>query len=65
MEQDVQSLDLLDMLQSMISDAKKSMFNNKVSIDRDEALGIIDELRNSLPEETVRASEFYKKSREV
>ena len=45
MEQDVQSLDLLDMLQSMISDAKKSMFNNKVSIDRDEALGIIDELR--------------------
>ena len=65
MEQDVQSVDLLDMLQSMISDAKKSMFNNKVSVDRDEVLGIIDELRNSLPEETVRASEFYKKSREV
>ncbi len=65
MEQDVQSLDLLDMLESMIGGAKKSMFNNKVAIDRDEALGIIDELRNSLPEEVVRASEFYKKSREV
>ena len=65
MEQDVQSLDLLDMLESMINSAKKTMFNNKASIDRDEALGIIDELRNSLPEETVRASDFYKRSREV
>ena len=65
MEQDVQSLDLLDMLESMIGGAKKSMFNNKVAVDRDEALGIIDELRNSLPEEVTRANEFYKKSREV
>ncbi|MBO5076904.1 MAG: hypothetical protein J5584_04825 [Clostridia bacterium] len=65
MEQDVQSLDLLDMLESMINSAKKTMFNNKASIDRDEALGIIDELRNSLPEETVRANDFYKRSREV
>ncbi len=64
-EQDVQSIDLLDMLQSMISEAKKSMFNNKVSVDRDEVLGIIDELRNTIPDETVRANEFYKKSREV
>ena len=65
MEQDVQSLDLLDMLESMINGAKKSMFNNKVYVDRDEALGIIEELRNSLPDETVRANEIYKKSREV
>lgn len=65
MEQDVQSLDLLDMLESIVGGAKKSMFNNKVSVDRDEVLGIIDELRNSIPEETVRANEFYKKSREV
>lgn len=60
----VQSLELLNGLEELVSDAKKTMFGTKVSINREEALQLIEELRGTIPDELLRANEIYKRSRE-
>ena len=53
-EKDVQRL--LDMLYSMIDDAKSAAFSaEKCTINRDEALDILDEIRGKLPLELKKA----------
>ncbi len=56
-EKDVQRL--LDMLYSMIDDAKSVAFSaEKCTINRDEALDILDEIRGKLPLELKKAKEL-------
>ena len=56
-EKDVQRL--LDMLYSMIDEAKGSTFNSeKCTINRDEALDLLDEIRGKLPLELKKAREL-------
>ena len=56
-EKDVQRL--LDMLYSMIDDAKSAAFSaEKCTINRDEALDILDEIRGKLPLELKKAKEL-------
>ena len=56
-EKDVQRL--LDMLYSMIDEAKSSTFNSeKCTINRDEALDLLDEIRGKLPLELKKAREL-------
>ena len=56
-EKDVQRL--LDMLYSMVDEAKGATFSpDKCVINRDEALDLLDEIKNKLPVELKRAKEL-------
>ena len=56
-EKDVQRL--IDMLYNMIDEAKSVAFNaEKCTINRDEALDILDEIRSKLPLELKKAKEL-------
>ena len=58
-EKDVQRL--LDMLYGMIDEAKSAAFSSeKCIINRDEALDLLDEIRNKLPGELTKAQELMK-----
>ena len=58
-EKDVQRL--LDMLYSMIDDAKSAAFSSeKCIINRDEALDLLDEIRGKLPLEMKKAQELIR-----
>ena len=48
-------IDLLDVLEELVNNGKKSLVGSRVSVDRDELLDIVNELRNTLPEEIKRA----------
>lgn len=62
---ELQSIDMLDMLEQLINNGKKSLISNKVSIDKDEALEIISELKGIMPDEIVQANAYYKESRTI
>ena len=52
-------LNLLDMLYSMIDEAKNVPFSSeKCAVNRDEALDLLDEIRSNLPMDMKRAQEF-------
>ena len=52
---------LLDMLFGMIDEAKGATFSSeKCVINRDEALDLLDEIRNKLPGELTKAQELMK-----
>ena len=52
---------LLDMLYGMIDEAKGATFSSeKCVINRDEALDLLDEIRNKLPGELSKAQELMK-----
>jgi len=58
-EKDVQRL--LDMLYSMIDEAKSAAFSSeKCTINRDEALDLLDEIRSKLPIEMKKAQELLR-----
>ena len=58
-ERDVQRL--LDMLYSMVDDAKSAAFSSdKCVINRDEALDLLDEIRGKLPLELKKAQELLR-----
>ena len=58
-EKDVQRL--LDMLYSMIDEAKSAAFSSeKCTINRDEALDLLDEIRSTLPIEMTKAQELIR-----
>ena len=59
-EKDVQRL--IDMLYNMIDEAKSAAFSaEKCTINRDEALDILDEMRSKLPLELKKAKELIAK----
>lgn len=63
---DLQSIDILDMMEQIIGNAKKSLINGgKVAVDREELLSLIDELRSAMPEELVQADSYYKESQNI
>ena len=62
-EKDVQRL--IDMLYTMIDEAKSAAFSaEKCTINRDEALDILDEMRSKLPLELKKAKELIAKNPE-
>lgn len=58
-------LDLLDVFEEIVQNAKKSLVSNKCSIDRDEALDIVHELREKLPEEIKRARKIVEERKNI
>lgn len=56
---------LIDELEKELSQAKKGIFSEKVLVDADACLDIIDELRESLPIELERASNIMKERRQI
>ncbi len=62
---ELQSIDMLDMMEQLINGGKKSLISSRVSVDREELLGLIYELRNVLPEEIVQANAYYKESQNI
>lgn len=62
---ELQSVDMLDMLEQMVNGGKRSLVSNRVSVDKDEMLELIYELKNVLPDEIVQANAYYKESRGI
>lgn len=62
---ELHSIEMLDELESMIDNGKKSLMSGRVSVDKNELLAIIDELKSILPDEIIQANEFYRDSREL
>ena len=59
-------LELLDELEKELSDAKKTLFSGtKALVDADTCLGILDELRECLPNEIERATNIMKERRQI
>lgn len=62
---DLHSIEMLEELERLISDGKKSLMSGRVSVDKEELLTVIDELKGILPDELLQANEFYRESREL
>ncbi len=62
---ELQSMDMLDMMEQLINGGRKSLISSRVSIDREELLGLIYELRNVLPDEIKQANAYYKESQNI
>ncbi len=56
---------LLDELEKELSQTKKGLFSDKSLVDADACLDIIDELRESLPNELERAANIMKERRQI
>ena len=56
---------LLDELEKELSQTKKGLFSAKSLVDADACLDIIDELRESLPNELERAANIMKERRQI
>ncbi|GAA1707975.1 hypothetical protein GCM10009809_00350 [Isoptericola hypogeus] len=50
-------LEILDDLAALVENARSSPLSTNVKIDRDQALGLVDELRDALPTQVARADE--------
>ena len=62
---ELHSIEMLEELEDMIENGKKSLMSGRVSVDKNELLAIIDELKSILPDEIIQANEYYKDSREL
>ena len=56
---------LLDALEKELSQTKKGLFSDKSLVDVDACLDILDELRDSLPNEIERAGNIMKERRQI
>ena len=62
---ELHSIEMLEELEDMIENGKKSLMSGRVSVDKNELLAVIDELKSILPDEIIQANEYYKDSREL
>lgn len=62
---EIQSIEMLDMMEEIIVRGKKSLLGNRISVDGEELLGLIEELRNILPDEILQANAYYKESQNI
>ncbi len=62
---DLHCIEMLEELEKLISGGKKSLMSGRVSVDKDELLTVIDELKGILPDELLQADNFYKESRDI
>ena len=62
---ELHSIEMLEELEDMIENGKKSLMSGRVSFDNNELLAVIDELKSILPDEIIQANEYYKDSREL
>lgn len=59
---DLHCIEMLEELENLISGGKKSLVSGRVSVDKEELLTVIDELKGILPDELLQANEFYRES---
>lgn len=62
---ELHSIEMLQELENMIENGKKSLISGRVSIEKNELLAVIEELKSILPEELLQANEYYRDSREL
>ena len=62
---ELHSIEMLEELESMIDNGKKSLMSGRISVDKNELLAVIDELKSILPDEIIQANEYYRDSREL
>ncbi|MBO5148014.1 MAG: hypothetical protein J6C24_05065 [Clostridia bacterium] len=62
---ELHAIELLDELENMIESGKKSLIGGRISVEKNELISVISELRDILPREMMHANDFYKDSREV
>jgi vacuolar-type H+-ATPase subunit H len=62
---ELHTIELLDELENMIENGKKSLIGGRISVEKNDVLSLIDQLRDLLPREMMHANDFYKDSREV
>ena len=62
---ELHSIEMLEELEDMIENGKKSLMSGRVSVDKNELLAVIEELKSILPDEIIQANEYYKDSREL
>lgn len=62
---ELHSIEMLEELEDMIENGKKSLMSGRISVDKNELLAVIDELKSILPDEIIQANEYYKDSREL
>ncbi|MBR3918214.1 MAG: hypothetical protein IKJ59_05705 [Clostridia bacterium] len=62
---ELHTIELLDELESMIENGKKSLIGGRVSVEKNDLLTVIEQLRDILPRELMHANDFYNDSRDV
>ena len=62
---ELHTIELLDELESMIENGKKSLIGGRVSVEKNDLLTVIEQLRDILPREMMHANDFYNDSRDV
>ncbi|MBR5500457.1 MAG: hypothetical protein IKV74_02905 [Clostridia bacterium] len=62
---EIQSIEMLDEMEEIITTGRKALLSSRISVDGDELLGLISELRSILPQEIVQANAYYKESQNI
>ena len=62
---EIQSIELLEEMEEIINTGRKALLSNRISVDGDELLALINELRDILPQEIVQANAYYKESQDL
>lgn len=62
---ELHTIELLNELEGMIENGKKSLIGGRISVEKNELLAVIEELKDLLPREMMHANDFYNDSREV
>ncbi|CAM3380907.1 hypothetical protein [Isoptericola cucumis] len=57
-------LEILDDLAALVENARSTPLSTNVKVDRDQALGLVDELRDALPTQVARADEVLAEAQE-
>ena len=62
---EIQSIEMLDEMEDIIVNGRKALLSSRISVDGDELLALINELRDILPQEIVQANAYYKESQNI
>lgn len=62
---DLHCVEMLEELESLISDGRKSLMSGRISVDKEELLTLIREIKGILPDELLQADAFYRESKSL
>lgn len=62
---ELQSVDIINMIRSLVEDGKKSLFGDDVKVNRSEITALLDNLNEVLPNEILKANDYYKESQRI
>ena len=57
--------DILDEIENLVVDARRVVFTNKCSIEEDDLIRLVDELRNELPQQISKADQVVQEQQRI